>query len=201
MRRGLNSLLSCDNLHLIPPMDFVCLLAAWDGIYLYAFFSVSLPHFLHHFHTPALVMTSSNSRRVTPRPTPAPRLASRIMSRSRSSETSCLSVMATRRRCAIVKVSVAPSPPPPDDDDDPVNKPNASATSAAWASSPSLESSRWCSLSAQMATKGSHCACPSSSGSRISRNSLSSAFVGGIFRALQVFPHLSQLLSKKNKST
>lgn len=162
-------------------------------------FCYCLPHFLHHFHTPALVMTSSNSRRVTPRPTPAPRLASRIMSRSRSSGTSCLSVMATRRRWAIVKVS-APSPPPPDDDD-PVNKPNASATSAAWASSPSLESSRWCSLSAQMATKGSHCACPSSSGSRISRNSLSSAFVGGIFRALQVFPHLSQLLSKKNKST
>ncbi|KAI0129316.1 hypothetical protein F4776DRAFT_628413 [Hypoxylon sp. NC0597] len=124
---------------------------------------------LTHSHAPALLMTSSNSLRATPLPTPAPPFASRIMSFSSCSSTSCFSVIATRLRCANVR---GPSPPP-------VNSRNASSTSSDAGPLSSLA----CSLSAQIATNGSYEAYPSSSGSRISRNSLSSGFVGGIPRA------------------
>ncbi|KAI0840238.1 hypothetical protein F5Y06DRAFT_263999 [Hypoxylon sp. FL0890] len=122
-----------------------------------------------HFHAPALRITSSNSLRATPFPTPAPPFASRIMSFSSCSSTSCFSVIATRFRCANVR---GPSPPP-------VNNLNASSTSSDAGPLSSLA----CSLSAQIATNGSYDAYPSSSGSKISRNSLSSGFMGGIPRA------------------
>ncbi|KAI1805486.1 hypothetical protein F4811DRAFT_215541 [Daldinia bambusicola] len=112
------------------------------------------------------------------------------MSLSSWSSTSCLSVMATRRRCDSVRTcsssSSLPPPPPPAPVPAPVPVPvpvpvptnslNASSTSSA-AGPPRPRAA--CSFSAQIATNGSYAAYPSSSGSRISRNSASSDLLFG----------------------
>lgn len=126
----------------------------------------------HHLQTPAFRITPSNSSTSTPRATPAPPLASRIMSLSSSSSTSSFSTAATRRRCASVMGPAWLL----------VKSRNASSSSARCASE--FCSRPW-NLSAQMAKKGSYVAKPSESGSRIERNSRSSAGdEGGMPRAL-----------------
>jgi len=49
----------------------------------------------NHLHTPALLITPSNSSFSTPLPTPAPPFASRIMSLNKSSSTSSFNALAT----------------------------------------------------------------------------------------------------------
>lgn len=102
----------------------------------------------HHLHTPALLMTWSNSDFLTPLPTPAPPFASRTISRSRASSTSSLSTAATLFRCATVMTPPPPPPSPPAGV--PVNSAKASSTSRACASE--VWSRAW-SFRAHMATK------------------------------------------------
>ena len=60
-----------------------------------------------HLHTPALLITSSNSSFSTPLPTPAPPFASRIMSLNKSSSISSFNALATLFSVASV---ILPSP-------------------------------------------------------------------------------------------
>lgn len=100
-----------------------------------------------HRHTPARLITSSNSSILTPRAIPAPPFASRIMSLRSSSSTSSLSTAATRRRCASVMGPCCWF----------VNNANASSTSVLCASLDAPWSCLW-NFSAAIAKKGSYVA-------------------------------------------